>query len=87
MILNILQKSLKNWEKFWCIKEQSIIENFLGGTKNAILQNFYTAAILIQNISAFAYKAPSKILKSLPKVQPNTTFTAGEIKRNLIKIF
>lgn len=88
--VNDIKHIYKNrWEiekSFDVLKNKVCLESFSGGTENAILQDFY-AAILIQNISAFAYQEQSKIIKSHPKVQPNMTHTVGEIKRNLIKIF
>ena len=88
--VNDIEYIYKNrWEiekSFDVLKNKVCLESFSGGTKNAILQDFY-AAILIQNISAFAYREQAKIIKSHAKVQPNMTHTVGVIKRHLIKIF
>ena len=77
------------WEiekSFDIIKNKICLESFTGETKFAILQDFYTA-ILIQNVASFAYQEQVKIIRSHPKIQPNMTWTIGEIKRNLIRIF
>ena len=88
--VNDIEYIYKNrWEtekSFDVLKNKVCLESFSGGTKNAILQDFY-AAILIQNISTFAYREQAKIIKSHSKVQPNMTHTVGVIKRNLIKNF
>ena len=38
-------------------------------------------------MASFAYQEQMKIIRSHPKIQPNMTWTIGEIKRNLIRIF
>lgn len=73
-------------KKALILKNKICLESFTGETKFAILQDFY-AAILIQNVASFAYQEQMKIIRSHPKIQPNMTWTIGEIKRNLIRIF